>query len=180
MQEREQLLFLCDGNSTNSIIIKAVMNNKGCPHSKLPRIVDMFAIFLCLAFLTSCSSSNPSPTETKLSPGSISLTGGGSTFSSVLFDRWFTVYHDSHPETFIKYASVGSGEGVRRYIGNGVPTDERVDFGASDSAMSDAELAQTRESPEGLEHDQLGRIDQFILFTHFHEEVAFGGCSLTS
>jgi len=76
-------------------------------------------------------------------PGSISLTGGGSTFSSLLFDRWFTTYHRSYPNTFIKYAPVGSGEGVRRFIGKDVAERDKVDFGVSDAAMSDAELAQT-------------------------------------
>src|SRR5208283_3250724 len=37
---------------------------------------------------------------------------------------------------------VGSGEGVRRFIGEGVADDQKVDFGASDAAMSDAELAR--------------------------------------
>ena len=40
------------------------------------------------------------------------MTGAGSTFDAMLFKRWFTVYHDSHPNVFVKYAAVGSGEGV--------------------------------------------------------------------
>ena len=36
---------------------------------------------------------------------------------------------------------VGSGEGVRRFIGKNVTDEDKVDFGASDSAMSDAEIA---------------------------------------
>ena len=58
--------------------------------------------------------------EAKLPSGSILLTGAGATFPSVLYNRWFTVYHDSHPETIIKYAAVGSGEGVRRFIGKNI------------------------------------------------------------
>ena len=78
-----------------------------------------------------------------LPAGSITLTGAGSSFDAVLFKRWFTVYHDSHPNVFIKYDSVGSGEGVRRFIGKNVSPEDKVDFGASDSAMSDVELAET-------------------------------------
>jgi len=37
---------------------------------------------------------------------------------------------------------VGSGEGVRRFIGKNVADKDKVDFGASDSAISDVELAQ--------------------------------------
>ena len=79
--------------------------------------------------------------EEKLPPGATVLTGAGATFPSVLYKRWFTVYHDSHPDTYIKYAAVGSGEGIRRFAGKNVAEDERVDFGASDAAMSDAQIA---------------------------------------
>jgi phosphate transport system substrate-binding protein len=70
------------------------------------------------------------------------IRGAGATFPSLLYKRWFTVYHDSHPDTYIKYAAVGSGEGIRRFIGSNVPEDEQVDFGASDAAMNDAQIAQ--------------------------------------
>jgi phosphate transport system substrate-binding protein len=92
----------------------------------------------------SCSSSKPS--ADKLPTGSVSLTGAGSSFDAILFNRWFTVYHDSHPSVFIKYLSVGSGEGVRRFIGQSIGDEEKVDFGASDSAMSDAEIARTNDN----------------------------------
>ena len=36
---------------------------------------------------------------------------------------------------------VGSGEGVRRFIGKNVKDEGKIDFGASDSALSDAEIA---------------------------------------
>jgi phosphate transport system substrate-binding protein len=106
------------------------------------QVAYMFSILLYGVIVTSCSSGSSSG-DVQPPPGSISLSGGGSTFSSVLFNRWFAAYHDSHPNTFIKYASVGSGEGVRRFIGKNVADQDKVDFGASDAAMSDAELAQT-------------------------------------
>ena len=101
-----------------------------------------FATLVCL--LAACSASTPHPTasDAKLPTGSTQLTGAGATFPSLLYNRWFTVYHDAHPTTFIKYAAVGSGEGVRRFIGSNVRDEEKIDFGASDFAMSDAELAQ--------------------------------------
>jgi phosphate transport system substrate-binding protein len=98
----------------------------------------MFSILLYGVIVTSCSSAWSSG-DGQRPPGSVSLSGGGSTFSSVLFNRWFAVY----PNTFIKYASVSSGEGVRRFIGKDVAQQDNVDFGASDAAMSDAELAPT-------------------------------------
>jgi phosphate transport system substrate-binding protein len=91
-----------------------------------------------------CASCSRSKTDAeKLPAGSVSLTGAGSSFDAVLFKRWFTVYHQSHPNVYINYDSVGSGEGVRRFIGKNVSAEDKIDFGASDSAMSDVELAQT-------------------------------------
>lgn len=91
--------------------------------------------------LIGCSRSEPE-VQPKIPPGAVVLTGAGATFPSVLYKRWFAVYHDSHPNIVIKYAVVGSGEGVRRFIGKNVAAEERVDFGASDAAMSDAEIAR--------------------------------------
>jgi phosphate transport system substrate-binding protein len=111
---------------------------------KTSTIMRGFAVSVVAALLASCSASQPTADESKHPAGSIALSGAGSTFDSVIFDRWFSVYHDSHPNTFIAYNAVGSGEGVRRFIGKSVKDTEQVDFGASDSAMSDAELAQTK------------------------------------
>ncbi len=44
----------------------------------------------------------------------------------------------------IAYEPVGSGEGVRRFVGQHVDDEERVDFGASDAAMRDDEIAAVR------------------------------------
>jgi len=102
-----------------------------------------------VVFLIGCTESKPplnadqagAKAEEKLPPGATVLTGAGATFPSVLYNRWFTVFHDSHSDTYIKYAAVGSGEGVRRFIGKNIAENERVDFGASDAAMSDAQLS---------------------------------------
>jgi phosphate transport system substrate-binding protein len=104
-------------------------------------LVPTLAVFLMVTVLGGCSRSKPVAADNP--PGSIPLTGAGSTFDSVLFNRWFRVYHDSHPNVYIKYASVGSGEGTRRFIVKNVADGEKIDFGASDSALSDAQIAQT-------------------------------------
>jgi phosphate transport system substrate-binding protein len=97
----------------------------GCNQSKLPAKVDAGEV-------------GP---EQQVPSGSFVLKGAGATFPSLLYKRWFTVYHDNHPDTYVKYAAVGSGEGVQRFIGKDVASDAQVDFGASDAAMSDAQLA---------------------------------------
>src|SRR6476620_5125549 len=113
------------------------------PHINMSlRIALALVVVTFTAILAGCSRSKPQEAQATLPPGSILLTGAGATFPSVLYNRWFTVYRDSHPNTFIKYAAVGSGEGVRRFIGTPVDEEEKVDFGASDATMSDAEIAR--------------------------------------
>jgi len=108
------------------------------------RMMAVLALVVALGFLAGCTSSKSGTTESQIPPGATQLTGAGSTFDAVIFKKWFTIYHDSHPDIFVKYEPVGSGEGVRRFMGNNIPEDKWIDFGASDSAMSDAELAQTK------------------------------------
>jgi phosphate transport system substrate-binding protein len=105
-------------------------------------IIAAVILVSLLAILAGCSRSETEEAQAQLPPGGVLLTGAGATFPSVLYNRWFSVYHDSHPNTLIRYAAVGSGEGVRRFIGKNLADGEGVDFGASDSAMSDAEIAQ--------------------------------------
>jgi phosphate transport system substrate-binding protein len=66
----------------------------------------------------------------------INLQGAGSTFVSPLMWRWIEQYDSSHSDVSVTYSAVGSGEGINRFV-NG-----SVDFGASDSAMNDAEIAR--------------------------------------
>ena len=105
------------------------------------QVIPAVLLVAAVTILVSCSRSAPGKAQA-LPPGSVLLTGAGATFPSVLYNRWFTVYRDGHPNTFVKYAAVGSGEGVRRFLGSNVAEEEKIDFGASDAAMSDAEIAR--------------------------------------
>jgi phosphate transport system substrate-binding protein len=73
--------------------------------------------------------------------GGVLLQGAGATFPSPLYEKWFGLYQADHPKDVITYDGVGSGEGIRRFIGRSVADDEKVDFGASDAAMRDDEIA---------------------------------------
>ena len=64
------------------------------------------------------------------------LSGAGATFPAPLYQRWGVEYNKVHPDVQVNYQSVGSGAGVKNFTA-GV-----VDFGASDAAMSDAEIAK--------------------------------------
>jgi phosphate transport system substrate-binding protein len=74
-------------------------------------------------------------------PGGILLRGAGATFPSVLYKKWFAEYQGAHPDVAIAYDAVGSGEGVQRFIAAGRQQAEAVDFGASDAAMTDEQMA---------------------------------------
>jgi phosphate transport system substrate-binding protein len=76
--------------------------------------------------------------------GGVLLQGAGATFPALLYQQWFHQYEVAHPDRVIAYAAVGSGEGVRRFIGQNVKDEEQVDFGASDAAMSDDEIARVQ------------------------------------
>lgn len=73
-------------------------------------------------------------------PGSenqtISLTGAGASFPAPLYQTWVTQYNKLNPDVQISYQSVGSGAGVEQFI------QETVDFGASDVAMKDEDIAK--------------------------------------
>jgi phosphate transport system substrate-binding protein len=83
------------------------------------------------------------PVKPSVPPGGVLLRGAGATFPSVLYLRWFATYQKQHPDTVITYEAVGSGEGVQRFVGAGVDKDDQIEFGASDAAMRDEEIART-------------------------------------
>lgn len=64
------------------------------------------------------------------------LSGAGASFPAPLYQRWGMEFNKLHPAIQVNYQSVGSGAGVKNFTA-GV-----VDFGASDAAMSDAEIAK--------------------------------------
>ncbi|MGO9108879.1 MAG: phosphate ABC transporter substrate-binding protein PstS [Thermoguttaceae bacterium] len=66
---------------------------------------------------------------------SITIKGAGSTFVAPLFRKWFEQYHKEHPNVVVDYDVVGSGEGTKRFLAG------TVDFGASDAALTDEEIA---------------------------------------
>ena len=74
------------------------------------------------------------PEPAKAQP--VKLQGAGASFPAPLYTRWFKSYGQKHENVQIDYQSVGSGSGVKAVI------DKTVDFGASDAAMNDEEIAR--------------------------------------
>jgi phosphate transport system substrate-binding protein len=68
--------------------------------------------------------------------GNIALTGAGASFPAPLYQNWFIKLNGEVPELQVNYQSVGSGAGVEQFLA------ETVDFGASDTAMSDEDIAK--------------------------------------
>ena len=69
--------------------------------------------------------------------GSVDLTGAGATFPYPIYSKWFSDYA-ARTGVRINYQSIGSGGGIRQL------TEGTVDFGATDSPMTDAEMAKAK------------------------------------
>ncbi len=67
-----------------------------------------------------------------------SLNAAGATFPYPIDSKWFSDYHNTHPDIQINYQSIGSGGGIRQL------TAGTVDFGASDGPMTDQQLAEAK------------------------------------
>src|SRR5437868_5118474 len=66
------------------------------------------------------------------------INGAGATFPYPIYSKWFSEYHNQHPDVEINYQSIGSGGGIRQIIAG------TVDFGASDVGMTDEQLKQSK------------------------------------
>jgi phosphate transport system substrate-binding protein len=67
----------------------------------------------------------------------IQLNGAGATFPTVIYSKWFDVYKNA-TGIQMNYQAIGSGGGIKQII------EGTVDFGASDSPMTDQQLSQAK------------------------------------
>lgn len=67
------------------------------------------------------------------------INGAGATFPYPLYSKWFSDYQKISPQTQINYQSIGSGGGIRQF------TDKTIDFGATDTPMTDEQLKKVGE-----------------------------------
>ncbi len=68
----------------------------------------------------------------------VPLTGAGATFPVPLYERYIAEFKKQNPDIDVSYQGVGSGAGIRQVIAG------TVDFGGSDAAMTDAEMAKVK------------------------------------
>ena len=102
-----------------------------------------FAALMMVAGACAKENANQSATSssTPTSSGqSVDLTGAGATFPYPLYSKWFSEYANA-TGVRINYQSIGSGGGIRQL------SEGTVDFGATDSPMSDEELGKAKSGP---------------------------------
>ncbi len=86
----------------------------------------------------------------------ITLNASGATFPAPLYGRWFAEYNKAHTDVQINYQGIGSGAGIKQFTGG------LTDFGASDAAMSDAEIAGGDTGRRGASADDGGQHRSFL------------------
>jgi phosphate transport system substrate-binding protein len=100
-----------------------------------------FALLSLAAMIAVCSTaisgSGGSPGKT-LSPGTVQIHGAGATFPAPLYKKWLEEYQKRRSDVVLSYDVIGSGEGTKQFIAGA------VDFGASDAAMSDSQIAEVK------------------------------------
>ena len=74
----------------------------------------------------------------------VGLVGAGASFPAPIYQRWFQDLNGKYPNLQVNYQSVGSGAGVEQF------TAGTVDFGASDTAMKDEEIAAVGDDKGGV------------------------------
>jgi phosphate transport system substrate-binding protein len=66
------------------------------------------------------------------------LNGAGATFPAPLYERYAREVNKKYPDLKVNYQAIGSGGGIRQVIAG------TVDFGGSDAAMKDDEIAKVK------------------------------------
>jgi phosphate transport system substrate-binding protein len=83
------------------------------------------------AFVVGCRRRSAS-----LDTPTVTLHGAGATFPAPLYERWAAEFASVDPRARINYQPVGSGQGIRQIL------DRTTDFGATDSPLTDEQLAR--------------------------------------
>lgn len=124
------------------------LNARPANHRLVPQLGGLaLAAALLLGACTSSSTPGASPTAT--APGatptgsgapqpptaSLILQGAGATFPAPLYQVWFEKFNEQYLNIQVDYQAIGSGGGIKAI------TEGTVDFGASDAAMKDEEIA---------------------------------------
>lgn len=66
------------------------------------------------------------------------VNGAGATFPYPIYSKWFSEYQKTHKDVEFNYQSIGSGGGIKQVLA------QTVDFGATDTPMTDVELKSAK------------------------------------
>ncbi|MGF1498355.1 MAG: phosphate ABC transporter substrate-binding protein PstS [Elainellaceae cyanobacterium] len=96
------------------------------------------AIALIALWVVACQSPS-SVTDNSANPSEpaaiVRLNGTGASFPFFIYQHWFSEYNQLHPNVQVNYQPTGSEVGVQQMISG------TIDFGASDVAMREADMA---------------------------------------
>jgi phosphate transport system substrate-binding protein len=106
---------------------------------KLPVLAALSLVSFALAISLSPLSRTLGFANAIAADDEVTLQGTGATFPAPLYQKWFTEYNKQHPNVQINYQALGSGAGIKQF------QQHLVDFGASDAAMTDQEMAPVKE-----------------------------------
>ncbi len=100
-------------------------------------------VAVAVVLLAACSQEEGSQ-GADASAGTV-IRGAGATFPKPLYEKWISIYGEQTPGVTFAYAGVGSGKGIKMFLAGKDPDGKvfdgaEIDFGASDAAMSDADL----------------------------------------
>jgi phosphate transport system substrate-binding protein len=114
-------------------------------HGMLPQL-GTFALLGLMLLLAACGGGGGNTNTGNGSngtscPSTKNLTGAGSTFDNPLFQKMFSVYPSVKCGGNVNYQAVGSGAGINDLL------QQIVDFGATDTPVSDAQLAKSPNGP---------------------------------
>jgi phosphate transport system substrate-binding protein len=90
--------------------------------------------------LAACGTTSTSG-NTVSCPSAKSLNGAGATFPNLIYSQMFAAFAHSTCQIKVNYQSVGSGAGISQLLA------QTVDFGATDSPMTDADMAKSTNGP---------------------------------
>jgi phosphate transport system substrate-binding protein len=101
-------------------------------HLRTPMVASLAAVFV-LSGIEMPADAEPAASSPE---STMHITGAGSSFAAPMFNEWFEVYAADHPQLSLSYDSVGSGEGIDRFLAG------TVDIGATDAPLRPDEAAR--------------------------------------
>ena len=89
----------------------------------------LFTLLMVVAVCTSLTASAAFADQMR-------LVGSGASFPYPLYSTWFKTFSKANPDILVDYQAKGSGAGIKDFI------NKTTDFGASDAAMTDEQMAK--------------------------------------